>query len=115
MKINILGVVKNVAELAVSASVGVVVGNFVRATTPYDSGKVQKIMVGIGSYAVTGVLGDLSAKYITGQIDEYAARVKDIFHPEVEEEPVETFEEVTLTQNGELEEPKEDQKTSDDK
>lgn len=114
MKINILGVVKGVAELAVSAGVGVVVGNLVRATTPYDTSKVQKVMVGIGSYAVGGVLGDLSAKYISGQIDEYAARVQEIFHPEVDEEAVEVLQEVHDELVEEAEKPKKDKKTTDD-
>lgn len=81
MKINILGIVKGVAELAVSAGVGVVVGNLVKATTPFDSGRIHKITVAVGGYALGGVLGDLSAKYISSQIDGYAERVNEIIHP----------------------------------
>ena len=87
MKINILSVVKGVAELAISAGVGVVVGNLVKATTPYDLNKFQKVMVGIGGYGVGAVLGDLSAKHISAQIDDYAVRLDELIHPshEVEE------------------------------
>lgn len=84
MKINILGIVKGVAELAVSAGVGVVVGNLVKATTPFDSGRIHKITVAVGGYALGGVLGDLSAKYISSQIDGYAERVSEIIHPSEE-------------------------------
>lgn len=84
MKVNILGIIKGVSELAVSAGVGVVVGNMVKATTPYDLNKFQKVMVAVGGFGLSGVLGDLSAKHISKQIDGYAERVNEIFHPSQE-------------------------------
>lgn len=84
MKINVLGIVKGVSELVVSAGAGVVVGNLVRATTPYDLSKFQKVMVGVGGYAIGAVLGDLSAKYVSAQIDGYAERISEIIHPSEE-------------------------------
>lgn len=81
MKINILSLVKGVSELAVSAGAGAVVGNLVKATTPDDLNRVQKLIVGIGAYGVGAVIGDLTAKYISDQIDGYADRINQIFHP----------------------------------
>ncbi len=97
MKINILGIVKGVTELAVSAGVGVVVGNVVKATTPYDLNKFQRIIVGIGAYGLGGVLGDLSAKYISSEIDGYAERVKNLIHPSEEvEDAIQDFKEAVV-------------------
>lgn len=114
MKINILGVVKGVAELAVSAGVGVVVGNLVRATTPEDLSRVQKIMVGVGGYAIGGVLGDLSAKHVSGQIDEYATRVREIINPPVDEEAVEVLQETLDEVTEQKEKSSKSEKPSDD-
>jgi hypothetical protein len=96
MKINVLGIIKGVSELIVSTGAGVVVGNLVKATTPYDLGKVQKVMVGVGGYAIGAVLGDLSAKYVSSQIDGYAERINEIIHPseETQEAAVEAAEAV---------------------
>lgn len=110
MKINVLGIVKGVTGFVASTGAGVVVGNLVRATTPHDLGKVQKILVGVGGYTIGAVLGDLSAKYINDQIDGYAQRINEIIHPD--EETIEAVEDakeavsdateamVTLTQKG---------------
>ena len=84
MKVNVLGIVKGVAEIVVSASVGVVVGNIVKATTPDDLNKFGRITVAVGSGALGAVLGELSAKYTSAQIDGYAERLNDIIHPSEE-------------------------------
>ena len=84
MKINVLGIVKGATGLVASAGAGAVVGNLVKATTPYDTSKFQKVLVAVGGYTIGAVLGDLSAKYVTDQIDEYAARVHDLIHPSEE-------------------------------
>lgn len=80
-----LGIFKGLAEFAVSAGTGAVVGNIVRATTPEDLTRLQKITLGIGAYALGGVLGDLSAKYITSQIDDYVGKFNQFLHPVGEE------------------------------
>jgi len=82
--INKLSLLKGVAELAVSAGVGAVVGNLVKATTPLDSGKIQKVMVSIGGWGLSGVLGDLSAKHVSSQIDNYAEKVSALFNPKAD-------------------------------
>lgn len=85
-KISKLAILKGVAELAVTAGVGVIVGNLVRATTPLESSRVTKILVTVGGYGLTGVLGDLSGKYVANQIDTYGTKFRDLLHPPVDEE-----------------------------
>lgn len=85
MAISKLAILKGVAELSITAGVGVIVGNLVRATTPVESSRITKILVTIGGYGLTGVLGDLSGKYVANQIDTYGNKFKDLLHPIVEE------------------------------
>lgn len=113
MKINVLGIVKGVSELVVSAGAGVVVGNLVRATTPYDLSKVQKVMVGVGGYAVGAVLGDLSAKYVSAQIDGYAERINEIIHPQEPLDPEEVATILTKAAEVVTEDSKKDDKSTD--
>lgn len=84
-KISKLNILKGVAELAVTAGVGVVVGNLVRATTPVEATRLSRVMVLIGGYGLTGVLGDISGKYVANQIDTYGSKFRDLLHPPVEE------------------------------
>lgn len=81
MKINILGIVKGGVGLLASAGAGAVVGNLVKATTPHDSTRFQKILVSVGGYTIGIVLGDLSAKYLVDQVDNLADRVSELVHP----------------------------------
>lgn len=85
-KVSKLALVGGVAELVAGAGASVVVGNLVKATTPYDAGRLQKVMVSIGGYAIGGVLSDLSAKYVRSQIDAYGEKLRSVFNPPAEEE-----------------------------
>lgn len=83
-KISKLSIVAGVAELVASAGSAAVVGNLVKATTPYDLNKFQKGLVAVGGYVIGGVLSDLSAKYIRAQIEEYATKARAVFNPAAE-------------------------------
>jgi hypothetical protein len=76
--INKLALVKGAAELVTAAGVSAIVGNLVRATTPDDINKFQKVVIGIGGYSLAAVLGGLSGKYIADQIDDYATTIQGI-------------------------------------
>jgi hypothetical protein len=65
---NILPLVKSVAGLATSLGAGAVVGNAIKASTPAGLKTSQKILVGIGSVALSSVAGEVTAKYIENQI-----------------------------------------------
>jgi hypothetical protein len=115
-EITKLGVFKGVVELAASAGVGMIVGNLVKATTPYDVNKVQRVLLGVGGYAMGGMLSDLSAKYIGSQIDGYAAKFDAMIHPEkaaLTDEQYDAIEKAASTSNDESD--SSEDPTTDDK
>lgn len=65
-----LGFVKGALTFAVSSGVAAVVGNVVKETTPDDFKMVSKIAVGIGTVALSYMLGDMVAEYTSRKIDE---------------------------------------------
>lgn len=67
---NILNLTKGIAGAAVSLGVGTVVGNAVKATTPGDITKYQKVVVAIGGLALTGLVSELAANRTEDKIDE---------------------------------------------
>jgi hypothetical protein len=95
-KINKLALFKGAVEFAISAGVGIIVGNLVKATTPPDIGRFQKIVVAIGSYGLTVVLGDISAKHISEQIDSYAEKVNNLLNPSDEKDNLDPDEEYKI-------------------
>jgi hypothetical protein len=84
-KIGKLTIIRGAAELVASAGTGVVIGNLVKATTPYDLNRVQRVLVAVGGYTLGGVLSDLSAKYISNQIQSYADKLSSVLHREDED------------------------------
>lgn len=69
---------KAVATLIVSTGVGAVVTNAVKATTPADLKTFNKIVVMIGTVAVSHAVSDVAAKYTVTQMDEVATNLKQI-------------------------------------
>lgn len=65
-------VIKFVASTITSIGVGTVVGNAIEATTPKDLPKFGKALVWIGSFALGGLAGYESAKYVESVIDDFA-------------------------------------------
>lgn len=80
-EINTVGIIKGVAEFAASAGAGIVVGNLIKATTPDDVTRFQKVLVGIGAYTIGGVLSSLSGKYIANEIQGVADKIEALRHP----------------------------------
>ncbi len=73
---NPLGLVKAAADLIVSMGVGVVVGNVIKTTTPATLNLAQKIGVGVGSFVLCHMFGDMAARYTTQTIFESASEDK---------------------------------------
>lgn len=71
-----LEVIKLVTDAVVSTSVGMVVGNTIKATLPANMGLVKKIGVGIGGMVISSMVGDHGGKYITDKIDETVSEYK---------------------------------------
>lgn len=73
-----LETVKAIATLGVTVGVGAIVSNIVKATTPINVKILTKICIGIGSFALSGMLSDLAGKYTDTKIDEAITMVKEI-------------------------------------
>lgn len=67
---------KGVVEVVVSASVGLVVGHAVSATTPKDLKRFSRIGVKIGGWAIGSALSGLVTKQITDSMDSFADKLK---------------------------------------
>lgn len=74
---NKLELVKTGIGLVVSVGVGAIVGNAVKATSPSDMKAITKFCVGVGSLVLTGLFGDMAAKYTGDSIDSVVNAVKD--------------------------------------
>ena len=66
---NILPIIKGVARLVASASAGTVVSSIIKTNTPANLNKLEKGLMIVGEYVVSGVIADLSADYLVNQID----------------------------------------------
>lgn len=69
---NIVPIIKLAASGVTALGTGAVVGNLVKATTPTDISKVQKVIATAGSFVVGGVLADLASRYVEGEIQQIA-------------------------------------------
>lgn len=69
---------KAILKIAVSAGVGVIVGNAIKATTPDDMKRLTKLGVSIGSLVLTGIASDMASKYVDEQVDDMVASVKEV-------------------------------------
>lgn len=66
---NGLTIFKAVVEVAISLGTGTVVGNVIKATTPENMSKFGKVLVGIGSFAVSGLVSEAAVASVNRQID----------------------------------------------
>lgn len=65
---NILPFVKLGASMIASFGTGTIVGNAVKFTTPDNINRAQKILIAVGSIALSGVAGDAVGKYVSEDI-----------------------------------------------
>lgn len=75
---NPIGLIKFAADIVVSAGVGAVVGNAVKATSPLAMKLPTQIIVGVGTAALTGMAGSKAANYVSEQIDTAADQLKEL-------------------------------------
>lgn len=73
---NILGITKTVSDVVVSAGVGAIVGNAIKASTPIDTKIVSKISIGVGSLVLSSMVGTQAANYTAEQIDSTVVQLK---------------------------------------
>lgn len=79
-----MGILTFIAEEIASLSVGTVVGNVIKATTPKNLSKLNKIGTVIGSAMISGVLGDLAVDFVEKTIKEMS-EVKDMIDVDYKE------------------------------
>lgn len=84
-----LDILKTGLSLLVSVGVGAVVGNAIKATTPETTKGIGKLLVTLGSLALTGIASDMASRYTETKIDEAADAVREAVTEEDEEEPIE--------------------------
>lgn len=73
---NKLNIVKSVTGLIASAGAGTVVSNAIKATTPAELTKLNKVMIGVGSFAITGIVGAAASGYVEAMIDDMTDKLK---------------------------------------
>ena len=67
---NKIEIFKNVAKTASAIGASIIMGNLVGATTPNDTKKLTKVFIGIGSFVLGSMAGDVVSKYVDTQIDD---------------------------------------------
>lgn len=75
--INVLPFVKTGIQLVSSAGVGVIVENGIASTTPYMANGLKKILVKIGSYAISGLIADKAYTYVGEQFDTLVEKAEE--------------------------------------
>ena len=73
-----INTVKTVVGLVTGVGAGTILGNAVRATTPPTVTRLGKITITIGTFFVGSMVGDITAKYATGQVDALYTWIKGI-------------------------------------
>lgn len=69
---NKLNILKSATGMIVSAGAGAIVGNAIKASTPADVKTVGKVLIAVGGFALTGMVGEMASKYTSDSIDEVA-------------------------------------------
>lgn len=71
-------VIKAMVGLAASAGVGVIVRNAVKHTTPLNVSRTDKVLIGVGSLAISGILSNYTISYTNDQVDFVYKTVENI-------------------------------------
>lgn len=70
-------IVQGTTKFVVSAGVGAIVKNAIKATTPEDIKKLSKLSVWVGSAVVSSMVAEAATKYTKEKIDAGIQAVKD--------------------------------------
>lgn len=62
-------IIKGILGASVSLGAGMVVGYAVKAITPVGIGKLQQVMLQLGSFGIGGVVGEKASSFTSGQVD----------------------------------------------
>lgn len=73
-----INTVKVIVGSASSIGAGTVISNIVKATTPETVTMVGRISITIGTVVISGMIGEMAAKYATGEVDKIFTWVKSV-------------------------------------
>lgn len=73
-----LGTVKTITEFVVSAGAGAIVSHAIKGAGKMPTSVIKRTTIGIGAFALSTFIGDITARHFTNQIDEAAEAVKTI-------------------------------------
>lgn len=59
---------KFVTKVVTSASVGVVIDNAIKHTTPIDASPINKVAAQIGGFIISSMVGDKAAQYVENEL-----------------------------------------------
>lgn len=76
---NIIEPIKMASGLIVSIGIGTVIGNAIKATTPEGIGTINKVLVGIGTLAVSGYLSMKASDKTESVIQETSDSAMKLF------------------------------------
>lgn len=69
---NKLNILKSATGMIVSAGAGAIVGNAIKMSTPADVKTIGKVLIAVGGFALSGMVGEAASKYTSDSIDELA-------------------------------------------
>lgn len=95
-----LGLLKVGIELVAGFGGGLVIDNIVKITTPGTIGAVEKMVVRIGGFFISGMVGDMTANYAGRQVDRVAEQIVKL-QAKMTKTPVEPVAEKKDGKNGE--------------
>lgn len=62
------GLIVGIVKFVTSSGVGFIVGNAVLHVSPLKMTLYQKVITGVGSYAITHIVGDKAGDYVASEI-----------------------------------------------
>lgn len=74
----ISGLVKEVGKLIVGTGVLTVVSNVIKTTTPATVSKIERVLIGVGTYAISSVITETVTTHVEKEINSITAEVKDL-------------------------------------
>lgn len=73
-----LSIAKSATELVVSMGVGTIIVNAVKATSPAKMNIANRVLVGVGGYALSGIAWSVASKHVINEIDQAAETLKEL-------------------------------------
>jgi len=76
---NIATLIKSTLSVATSISVGSLVGNAIKSTTPAGATFIKRASIGFGSMVLSGMVAHYAALYVEGMVDTAVETTDEMF------------------------------------